>query len=429
MKVVKQDGLCSDNKKSMSRKTLPVLAGAVSILLATLVVIIALMLSDAYSREARLSRRAALSTLLDSGGVLDSIVTRLESPLASDGSLASLFHYLSKDPGRSRFPRAVDRRRQEKYLSGEVLAQSKELAAGVDTGNRPAWAARFAGDVTALFSEVEKDIADLLGVPPEIAAPGFPVSMAESITMETTAAVGNFGRNWIPSGELKRDYSPDRELIRKRLINDRRFQKRMTSQDMAWRRLGASLYSLSVNHRWRVAVEIEPSLSGKIRELTVLFISADLQRRTRDLMAGIVEENQLFESEREPGILWIPQLIYYKNIPEITGQTLDEIPTIYIAKVNIGYSIGDRKTQDWLNSRKDYLTDYFQGYFSNRVIEDFSPISPSRQSVVVWRNSRMKAEALYDINSRMIHSFPFGVRGAFGLQDLAFVRVNLLENP
>ena len=305
------------------------------------------MLNDPSSREARISRQTAVSTLLDSGAALDSVVGRLESPLAPEGSLANLFHYLSKDPGRSRFPRVADRRRQEKYLSGDVLERSERIAATLKSENSPVWAARFTADVVALFLEAERDIADLIGIPPEIAAAGFPISQSESITDATVAAVGNFGRTWIPAGEVRRSYSLDRESVRLRLINDRRFRKRMADQDMAWRRLGAKLFSLSVDERWRVAVEFEPALSTKLEELTILFVSADLRRRTRDIMAGIVEEKGLFETDSDPGILWVPQLIYYKNIPEITGQTLDSVPTIYIAKVNIGYiqsAIGKHRT-------------------------------------------------------------------------------------
>ena len=130
-----------------------------------------------------------------------------------------------------------------------------------------------------------------------------------------------------------------------------------------------------------------------------------------------------------PGILWLPDFSYYKNIPELTGQTADEDPTIYFAKVNLGYTFRDGRTQTWLNRRKDWLTDYFSTFFSGVESEDFSPIEDVGKAIIEWKSARLKAEGIHQINRKIVIDMPFGSKGVYGVRDLAFVRVNLLTNP
>ncbi len=139
--------------------------------------------------------------------------------------------------------------------------------------------------------------------------------------------------------------------------------------------------------------------------------------------------SQVPGSSVSPGILWFPEFSYYKNIPELTGQTADEFPTIFIAKVNLGYTFRDGRTQTWLNRRKDWMTDYFSTFFSGLRSEDFSPVEESDRDLIEWNSARLKAEGIHQINNKIVIVMPFGSKGVYGVRDLAFVRVNLLANP
>jgi hypothetical protein len=62
-------------------------------------------------------------------------------------------------------------------------------------------------------------------------------------------------------------------------------------------------------------------------------------------MAKVPDNARIPGEPESPGIIWGPNLSYYKNIPELNGQTLDEVPTLYFAKVNLGYTFRDTHTQ------------------------------------------------------------------------------------
>jgi hypothetical protein len=183
------------------------------------------------------------------------------------------------------------------------------------------------------------------------------------------------------------------------------------------------LYNLSVNPRWLTAVQYEPDLSKSLNELIILVLTADIHRRSEDLMKLVFDESD------NPGIIWLPNFSYYKNIPEVSGQTADSDPTIFFAKVNLGYTVRDSRTQTWLNRRKDWLTDYFSAFFTKLTSEDFSPVDKIDPDIFLWKSARLKAEGIHGINSRIITTSPFGSKGVYGVRDLAMVRVNLLANP
>ena len=130
-----------------------------------------------------------------------------------------------------------------------------------------------------------------------------------------------------------------------------------------------------------------------------------------------------------PGILITPELSYYKNVPELNGLTSDRIETFYFAKVNIGYTFRDGRTQTWLNRRKDWLSDYFSTFFSSRTSEDFSPSTRENQRLADWNLARLKAEGMHGINRSISVSMPLGQKKVYGVRDIALVRVNLLANP
>lgn len=406
---------------------------SIAVLFIALVAIIAVMLSTQERKSARESRVEAVRTLLASRALngerdfrtvnLTRITSFLSSPAEHGGSLDNLNHYLSKDPGRRSFSRRADRKRAEEYLAGDVGESALVYTRALDGRGYPGWVPEYTGTVRALFEEVVTDIVTISGIPEELTTLPVPEFREASAVSRVEGALLEFGTTWIPKGETNRTYDTDRREIREFLLGNRRFRLRLESMDHAWRTMNSALYNLSVHPRWKMAVDYDPDLERELNEVITVFLTADLNRRTRDLMGLIPGEPSHL------GILWLPEMSYYKNIPEITGQTADEVSTIYFAKVNLGYKFRDSRTQTWLNRRKDWLTDYFQVYFSNKVIEDFSPLGNEPMEYYQWKTARMKAEGIHGINQRIIATLPFGKKGVFGVRDLAMVRVNLLENP
>lgn len=403
----------------------------VGICFIVLVVIIVLLLSAPERRAARDIRNSSVRLLLGKGTVdgepcgLDSAASYVFFPISSDGGLGNLVHFLSKDPGRSQFPKAADRRRAKRYLpeeAGEQLASYAEEAAAYGA---PEWASDYVAGVRYLFEEAQNEILEITGVPQEITEI-FDVPETAGISAEDMVAdaIVRFTTDWIPPGKTASTYSPDRGLVKEELVGNRRFGKRMEAVDNSWRCLLASLYNLSMNPHWRVAVKYHPRLQVELEELTILAMAADIHRRESDLMVRVPSSAGV-----GAGIIWISEFSYYKNIPEVTGNTADKIPTVFFAKVNLGYTFRDSRTQTWLNRRKDWLTDYMSAFFSKTTSEDFSPVGQAAQDLADWNIARLKAEGIHGINVMIASSLPFGVKKVYGIREMALVRVNLIANP
>jgi len=405
---------------------------SIAALLIALVVIIIFMLNSPDFREARQSRNTAMKTLLSRGSDesgadslnLHRITMGLRIPYEAGGSLDNLYHFLSKDPGRRDFARAGDRRRSAEYLGGATGLRAErytaELKAAEFYRDEPEWVSDYIGKVQALFENVRNDLLIITGIPESLTDLPRPDSDERSITEKTEEAVGQFAAKWIPRGETWSSYSVDREQVRGFLLGNRRFVKRMTALDDSWKELAATMYNLSVNPRWLMAVSYYPELEEELDELTIIVLAADVFRRNEDLMKQV-------SGSSGAGIMWLPEFSYYKNIPELTGQlrmTNPEDVTIFFTKVNLGYTFRDGRTQTWLNRRKDWLTDYFNLYFSEKELGDFTA-----GDYPVWRTALLKGSGLHEINRKIVLTLPFGKKKVFGVRDLAFVKVNLLTNP
>ena len=404
---------------------------AVGALFLVLVVIIAVLLSVPERRYAREARAAAEAALLGKGRAdgpqpgLGAVAALVAGPISPGGSLDNLLHYLSKDPGRARFSRPADRRRAEEYFP-ETSREALDAYAAVAAANgAPEWAASYVAGVRFLFESARDELLVLSGVPQSVTTLlDVPADAGPSAADLAEAAVARFAADWIPPRETAATYSPDRGRVKEELMGSRRFQKRLEAIDYSWRSLAACLYNLSMNPHWRIAVEYDPRLQTELDELTVLIVTADIHRRGRDLMADVPSS-----APPAAGIIWMPDFSFYKNIPEVTGNTADAETTVFFAKVNLGYTFRDSRTQTWLNRRKDWLTDYVNAFFSRTYIDDFSPVEQSDRNTADWDIARMKAEGIHGINVMIASSIPFGKKKVYGVRDMAFVRVNIIENP
>ncbi|RKX94911.1 MAG: hypothetical protein DRZ90_11120 [Spirochaetes bacterium] len=416
----------------MSRKTIPILMASIAVLLIVLVVIVVFMLNSPDFRVARQFRSTALKTLLsrspdnpeDNPLNLNLIAKDLHKPCETGGSLDNLYHFLSKDPGRRDFAGAGDRRRSAGYSGGATGIRAEQYTADMMASGAPEklpeWVPEYVGKVRALFDNVRNDLLVITGIPESLTDLPRGDSSERSITRDTEAAVEHFAMMWLPRGETKATYSPDRQEIRDFLIGNRRFGKRMEGIDDGWKELAASMYNLLRNPRWLIAVHYCPELESELDELTRIVLAADIFRRHEDLMKLVADTDG-------PGIMWLPEFSYYKNIPELTGQIRSadvEDVTIFFAKVNLGYSFRDGRTQSWLNRRKDWLTDYFNVFFSEKELSDFSSVDDAE-----WRLALLKGGGLHEINKKIVITLPFGTKKVYGVRDLALVKVNLLTNP
>ena len=171
-------------------------------------------------------------------------------------------------------------------------------------------------------------------------------------------------------------------------------------------------------------MKYKSGLQAELDELIILAVTADLHRRESDLMVRVPSS-----AGRDAGILWTPEFSFYKNIPEVTGNTADEVPTVFFSKVNLGYTFRDSRTQTWLNRRKDWLTDYMSMFFSKTTGDDFSPVKQADRNIADWKIARLKAEGIHGINTMIASSLPFGVKKVYGVREMALIRVNLIANP
>ncbi len=405
---------------------------SIAVLLIVLVVIIVFMLNSRDFRVARQFRTTALKTLLsrspdnpeDNSLNLNLIAMDLREPYETGGSLDNLYHFLSKDPGRRDFAGAGDRKKSADYFSGATGIRGEQYSVDMkafgDPEKLPEWVPEYVGKVRALFDNVRNDLLVITGIPESLTELPREDSAERSITQDTEAAVGHFAKIWVPRGETKSNYSTDRQKIREFLLGNKRFGKRMEGIDDGWKKLAASMYNLSVNPRWLIAVHYYPELESELNELTTIVLAADIFRRHEDLMILVTDADG-------PGIMRNPEFSYYKNIPELTGQLRSsnaEDVTIFFAKVNLGYTFRDGRTQSWLNRRKDWLTDYFNVFFSKKELSDFSSGGDAE-----WRLALLKGGGLHEINKKIVLTLPFGRKKVYGVRALALVKVNLLTNP
>ncbi len=350
------------------------------------------------------------------------------APVALEGSLDNLKHFLGKEPGRPDFVRPTDRRRAEKYLRDMPPLPD----ASQTQKNAPEWAVQYTHAVNYLFDRLQGDVYAIAGLPAELVPAHVSCSGTPSGWQMAEQAVKRFSELWIPPGSTVAHYSVNRREIRQWLLKSRRFRKRMQAVDEAWMSLTAGLYNLLMDEQWQMAVSLQPELEEKLDELIIAVIAADFYRRGRDMMILVQEprSDTVFSGAASPdaGILWMPEFSYYKNIPELTGFTADTSPTIFLSRVSIGYTFRDTITQTWLNRRKNWLADYFVSFFSSLVKEDFSPSSPADRRMADWREVLLKARAVHGINCKIAATHPFGSRRVYGVRELAFTRVNLVTN-
>jgi len=407
----------------MSRRAALTLVVFIAILLTVLaIVLIFSQLDDPQWQLARAARESAIENLLsvtqrNSPGNLHHIEDRLNAPRKRGGGLNNLGLFLSKDPGRRDFTKFLDRGRFRRYLDENTRETIETYIAQFDDGGASDWAPEYVSTVRALFDVVKEDLLILSGVPPELSS--MPSMDGFSITENIQMALEDFAGAWIPRGESSFSYTPDRQRVRYFLLESWRFRSRLRALDTGWKKLIASLYNLSVDANWILATEYHPALQTELDELCILVLSADIHRRGEDLLARIDTVGG------KSGINWIPKLSYYKNIPELNGYTSDEVPTIFIAKVNLGYTLRDGGTQTWLNQRKDWLADYFNGFFTGIESGDINPTGGASKKLFEWRTARLKATAIHDINSKIVLGSTFGSGGVYGVRDLALLRVNL----
>ena len=280
-----------------------------------------------------------------------------------------------------------------------------------------------------LFDSVKTDIFDITGYPGELTFLEVPEQRAPSATEYTLRALGRFADSWVPAGQTIETYQTDRQMVRNWLLGNRKFNRRMEAMDEAWKDLIASLYNLSLNPNWKTAVSYAPHLQDELEELILLVLSADIRHRSLDLMALVEDAEREPGMPPGPGITWSPEFSYYKNIPELTGYTADNEPTIFFSRVSLSYTFRDGRTQTWLNRRKDWLSDYFQTFFSSTRKTDFSPLSGGNRVLKDWSAARLKARAVHGINTRIAVAMPFDTKKVHGVRDVSFVRVNLMANP
>lgn len=373
---------------------------------------------------ARAARISATKTLFsvsqdDKPENLHRIEARLGAPLRKGGSLEILKLYLSKDPGRRDFVRFSDRNRFREYLDETDHEMIKTYMTQFDGMETPNWIPEYAATIRVLFDAVKRDLLILSGVPAELTPMSIPSSNSPSITENVQLALENFANTWVPRGGMSLSNAPNRQRVRSFLLENWRFRLRLRALDKCWKRLLASLYNLSVDANWILAAKHHPSIQIELDELTMLVLSADIYRRDVDLLARIPAVSGT------PGINWVPNFSYYKNIPELSGYTSDAELTIFTVRVNIGYTFRDGGTQTWLNRRKDWLTDYFNSFFSGIKSSDFNPTG----SLFGWRVARLKAAIIHHINGKIVSESTFGSKGIYGVRDLALLEVNLLVDP
>ena len=404
----------SDNILYMSQRTVIIFI-AITLLVLTVFLVLLPGIFIPFGPDSR----EAIHTFLSSGGSLAQGIHRISEPYISGGSLDNLKHFLSKDPGRNEFARRRDRRRMDAYLA----PLTENINASGYTGIDYEWSVAFLAGTRALFEVAIQEVLSVTGMGFGSVLPGG--AEGSSAMEQINGAAARFFADWVPAGAAAGSYTPEREEVRNYLLGNRRFIRAMNRLDSAWRSLLAELYNLSTNPRWQMAASMDPALQTDLDALTIAVLSADLYRLSSDILPITQEKFPI--GDEGPGIIWIPALSFYKNIPELTGNTQDDEPMIFIARVNLGYMFGDSHTQTWLNLRKDWLTDYFQSFFSKKTSKELLPTTLVDPTTALWQSSRFKAELIHPVNKKFVLNHRFGKNNAYGLRDIAFLRFRVIE--
>ncbi len=376
-------------------------------------------------RQSAKNRRMAISTLLGANGNLMTLNSFIASPYLKQGSISHLNHYLSKDPGREEFRRASDQKYAEDYLA--AIATEIEMYRKAYTDYSMEWTPDFLATTRALFEEVKQDVLDIAGIPERQIYGTNSAPSVLSFPDRIEQAIKDFSALWEPPGATLQAYRPDKQLVRDYLIGNRRFNKAMRRIDYAWRALVATLYNLSKDSTWQLAVSFDPSLGIELDELTIAALSGDIYRCSQDIMAAVQETDRLSNTPYTPGIRWKPEFSIYKNIPELTGQTQDATTTFFFVKINILYISQDVKTQTWLNQRKDWLSNYFQSYFSDMPSERFISFKTNDETAANWALAMLKARMIHPLNKDISGLLNFSPK-MIGIRELAFARIMLVSD-
>ncbi|OQX29364.1 MAG: hypothetical protein B0D92_04190 [Spirochaeta sp. LUC14_002_19_P3] len=411
-----------NDKNNMNRLLITAIKIAIAALLLTLIVIIAITIFSPVSRLASRNRRLAVSGLFGTDGSLYRIRLQVEQPLKPSGTIANLDHFLSKNPGSSHFKNKANQRRAENYLAPLMPELEKYRMVYADDSRE--WLPDFLAAVRVLFEQVKSDIYGITGIPDSMLDIRKPPVGAESAIEGTEAAIAEFAAVWVPPG--KNIAAIDKELIREYFLKSRRFKKSMLRIDNAWKALIAKLYNISVNPNWQLAAVYDAALNSELNDLIVIVLSADIYRRGRDIMSGISPSGGIGISSA--GIQWMPSMSFYKNIPEITGSLKDSAQIFFFVKANIGYTFQDVRTQTWLNQHKDWLSDYIKTYFSNLYSDDIQYLKSDVALAPEWKLAILKADIIHPINLAIVKMNRFGARKVYGVREIAFSRINLIED-
>ena len=344
---------------------------------------------------------------------LDGVTRRMRSILSRGGSMDNLFHFLSKEPGRKYFVRHTDRKRAESYLSG---------ARPVNEEGWPGRVTEFAGEVDFLFNNVMDDLLPLLGLPD-----GFSDQIenrkGSSILQSNMNAIKLFSDNWrrqdTSSGLVRQSD------IREFLLANSKFRRLMREQDRIWTDLSKKLQELSTIDSWATAVNLVPRLEKELNELRIVLLAADIHRHTVDLLSSIPPRTVLNILDIEPGLNWWPEMSFYKNLPELTGNTADG--HIFFIRINIGFENADNRTSSWIIAHKDWIVDFLKSFFSEINSKDLSALEADETYTMAWKMARIKAEIINYINSRIAFDKNPRFRRAMGIRQLAFLRINILD--
>ena len=236
-------------------------------------------------------------------------------------------------------------------------------------------------------------------------------------------AIKLFADNW--RGQALSSELAMRSDIREFLLANSKFRRVMREQDRIWTDLSRKLQELSTIDSWKTAVSLVPRLEKELNELRIVLLAADIHRHTVDLLAGISSRTVLNGMYIEPGLNWWPAMSFYKNLPELTGVTADD--HIFFIRINIGFENADNRTSNWISTHKDWIVDFLKSFFSGINSKDLSALEEDETYTMAWKMARIKAEIINYINSRIVLDKNLRSRGAMGIRELAFLRINILD--
>ncbi len=411
----------------MNRLISPLIKISITLLILVLLILIIILFFTPSHRISEKNRRTAVKTLTGTDGSLNSITASVANPYLENGSLSNLVHYLSRDSMRIKFRKRTDQRRYEAYsklLSTEIEHYSNDYA---DIGME--WIPEFLATTRALFEEVKQDVTEIaFGTDTQHDNIQNNSSGVKSAAEMMEMAINQFSQVWIPYGETHLSYKTDKQKIHSHLKKNRQFNRAMKRLDAAWRTNISILYNLTLNENWNFAVRYDPSLANELDTLTVSALAGDLYRRSMDIMKSVQDASSSSNRLNDYSLRWTPDLSFFKNIPELTGQVQDDQPTFFFFKVNIGYTFQDTLTQTWLNQHKDWLSDHFRAYISNMNSDDLYIVDSDNSMEADWVLALLKADIIHTVNKKIVLDHRFNERNAFGIRELSFVRIHLIPD-